>query len=478
MYAEMIEKLHASNMKLFTYPSDNRSFYEFVKYIFEQCIKRHNLKIHRDFVPSATEQLSLQIKKRMNKNTSQVGKTEFVCLMAVLMSMVALTIDTVLPALDKIGSSLGVQDPNNNQLIIFTLFLGLSLGQMLYGPVSDSFGRKKAIYLGISIFILGSMISLLSTTFTFMLIGRVSQGFGVASCRVVTLAMIRDKLEGREMGRVMSLIMVLFIMVPAIAPSIGQAILIVAQWRAIFGFILIICLFSTSWFFFRQPETLPEEKRLPFSVSTITAGIFETLKNPITRSYMVAAGIIFGAFVGYLSSAQQILQIQYKLGDAFSLYFGGLAVAIGFSSFVTSKLVMRFGMERLSFISLLMLSINSFIFYFYAQSVAGHPNLYVFMGYLIIAFFSFGVLFGSFNTLAIQPLGHIAGVANSVISSVQTLLSVVVGGVIGQFYDGTVLPLILGFLLCGLSSLTILIYIRKFVTGRCPPSGSVLTKKK
>ena len=379
------------------------------------------------------------------------------------MSMVALTIDTVLPALDQIGRSLKVQDPNDNQLIIFTLFLGLALGQMLYGPVSDSFGRKKAIYLGIIIFILGSMISLLSMNFISMLIGRVCQGFGIASCRVVTLAMIRDKLEGREMGRVMSLIMVLFIMVPAIAPSIGQAILLFSQWRAIFAFILIISIFSGLWFFFRQPETLSKEKRLLFSISTITAGIIETLKNPITLSYTAASGIIFGAFVGYLSSAQQILQIQYKLGNAFSLYFGGLAVAIGMSSFVTSKLVMKFGMERLCFFSLLMLSINSFIFYLYAETIIGQPHLFIFLGYLIIAFFSFGMLFGSFNTLAVQPLGHIAGVATSVISSVQTLLSVVVGGVIGQCYDGSVLPLILGFFLCGLSSLAIMIYVRKCV---------------
>ena len=400
----------------------------------------------------------------MDKKISQAGKSEFVCLMAVLMSMVALTIDTVLPALDQIGSSLKVQDPNDNQLIIFTLFLGLALGQMLYGPFSDSFGRKKAIYLGIIIFILGSMISLLSMNFTSMLIGRVGQGFGIASCRVVTLAMIRDKLEGREMGRVMSLILVLFIMVPAIAPSIGQAILLFSQWRAIFAFILIVSIFSGLWFYFRQPETLSKEKRLRFSFSTITAGIIETLKNPITLSYTVASGIIFGAFVGYLSSAQQILQIQYKLGNAFSLYFGGLAVAIGMSSFVTSRLVMRFGMERLCFVSLLMLSINSFIFCLYANSIIGQPHLFIFLGYLIVAFFSFGVLFGSFNTLAVQPLGHIAGVATSVISSVQTLLSVAVGGVIGQCYDGTILPLILGFLLCGLFSLAIMIYIRKFVS--------------
>jgi MFS transporter, DHA1 family, multidrug resistance protein len=397
----------------------------------------------------------------MYTRKSPIGKVEFICLMAVLMSLVALSIDAVLPALGSIGDSLEVQNPNNNQYIITIFFLGMALGQMLYGPFSDSFGRKRAMYLGISIFILGCVISLVSTTFTLMLAGRVCQGFGISCCRVVTLAMIRDKLEGREMARVMSLIMVFFIMVPALAPALGQAILFYAHWRAIFLLMLIVGIAGIAGLFLRMPETLDKEKRLPFSVPTIRAGIAETLRNPIAHSYMVAAGIIFGAFVGYLGSAQQILQIQYELGNTFSLYFGALAVAIGFSSFCTSKLVMRFGMETLSFFSLLVLSITSLIFYLYAQSVFGHPALHVFMGYLTIAFFSFGVLFGGFNTLAIQPLGHIAGVATSVISSIQTLLSVVVGGLVGQSYDGTVLPLVGGFLLCGLSSLAIMFYVRR-----------------
>jgi DHA1 family bicyclomycin/chloramphenicol resistance-like MFS transporter len=396
------------------------------------------------------------MKKRQKDN-----KVEFICLMAVLMSITALSIDAVLPALDHIGKTLGVEDQNDNQLIIFALFLGLSVGQIFYGPLSDSFGRKKAICLGISIFILGSTVSLFAAGFSSMLIGRVCQGLGVSSCRVVTLAMIRDKLEGREMGRVMSLIMVLFIMVPAIAPSIGQLILFFAGWRAIFGLFFIVGTGSMLWFAWRQQETLAVEKRLIFSVPTIVAGVIETIKNPISRSYMIASGIIFGAFVGYLSSAQQILQIQYELGDAFSLYFGGLAVAIGLSSLATSRWVMRFGMATLSIFSLWVLAITSCIFCVYAQSVGGHPNLSVFMAYLTITFFCFGVLFGTFNTMAVQPLGHIAGVATSVISSTQTLLSIAVGGFIGQSYNGTVLPLVVGFLVCGCSSLAIVLYVRK-----------------
>ena len=401
----------------------------------------------------------------MHGKKSRAGNVEFISLMAVLMSLVALAIDAVLPALTKIGESLGVGNANTTQLIISVFFIGMSFGQMIYGPISDSFGRKKALYLGMFIFLLGSVVSLFSTTFTSMLIGRACQGFGISSCRVISLAMIRDKFEGREMARVMSLIMVFFIMVPAIAPSLGQVVLFYADWRSIFLLVVVVAVIGFFWLFFRQPETLAEENRLPFLPATIIAGIVETLKNPLSRSYMLASGIIFGAFIGYLSSAPQILQIQYGLGEAFSLYFGGLAVAIGISSFFTSRLVMRFGMEKLSFFALILLSLTSSLFFLYAQSVSGHPPLLIFMAYLTLAFFCFGVLFGGFNTLAVQPLGHIAGVATSVISSVQTLVSVAVGGLVGQCYNGTVLPLVLGFLLCGLTSLAIMIYVRRYVAG-------------
>ena len=396
----------------------------------------------------------------MHGKKSQAGNVEFICLMAVLMSLVALAIDAVLPALTKIGESLGVGSANSTQLVISIFFIGMSFGQMIYGPISDSFGRKKALYLGMFIFLLGSVVSLFSTTFTAMLIGRACQGFGISSCRVISLAMIRDKFEGREMARIMSLIMVFFIMVPAIAPSLGQVVLFYADWRAIFSLVVVVAVVGFFWLFFRQPETLAQEKRRPFLPATIIAGIVETLKHPLSRAYTLASGIIFGAFIGYLSSAPQILQIQYGLGEAFSLYFGGLAVAIGISSFFTSKLVMRFGMEKLSFFALILLVSTSSLFFLYAQSVSGHPPLFCFMAYLTVTFFCFGVLFGGFNTLAVQPLGHIAGVATSVISSVQTLVSVAVGGLVGQCYNGTVLPLVLGFLLCGLVSLAIMIYVR------------------
>ncbi len=397
----------------------------------------------------------------MNQSNTQIGSREFICLMASLMSLVALAIDSMLPALDQIGASLGVLDPNDNQLIISTLFLGMALGLMLYGPLSDSYGRKNAIYLGILIFLLGDLMSLYSENLSVMLFGRLCQGFGAAATRVVTLAMIRDKFTGREMGKVMSLIMVFFIMVPAIAPSLGQGILLFASWQGIFWLLFVAAIGCFLWLYIRQPETLAKDKRLRFSLATVFAGVKETLIHPTARYYMLAAGIIFGSFVGYLSSAQQVLQIQYQLGETFSLYFGALALAIGFSSLVNSRLVMHYRMDSLCFAALTLLSVTSALFFWYAQGFAGQPPLTTLMGYLGVTFFCLGMLFSNLNSLAVQSLGHIAGVATSVISSTQTLVSVVIGSLIGQAFDGTVRPIILGFLVCGMCALLILNQVRK-----------------
>lgn len=400
----------------------------------------------------------------MNRK-SMKGHGEFICRMAVLMSLVALAIDAVLPALAQIGASFGVVNDNDNQLVISLFFLGMACGQMLYGPFSDSYGRKPALYLGISVFVVGSLVSLMAASFAAMLAGRILQGFGICCCRVVAMAMIRDSLEGREMARAMALIMVIFIIVPAIAPSLGQLILFIGDWRGIFALIVVAAAASLLWTYLRQPETLAPERRRRFTASVIGAGIVETLRHPLSRAYTLASGIIFGGFIGYLNSAQQILQAQYRLGDAFSLYFGVLAAAIGLASFVNAKLVMRFGVERPSLLALLVLSGCSLVFALVAGWVPQAAGLWPFMVYLIIAFFCFGVLFGGFSTLAVQPLGHIAGVATSVISSLQTLVSTLVGGIIGWCYNGTVLPLVWGFFLCGAVSLAIMVHVRR-ITGK------------
>ena len=253
----------------------------------------------------------------------------------------------------------------------------------------------------------------------------------------------------------MSLILAVFIMVPALAPSIGQGILYVADWRAIFWFIFALGIFGGIWLNIRQPETLTLENRRSFTFSIIYSGILETFKNPISRTYAIISGLIFGSFLGYLSSAQQIFQIQYELKDRFPLYFGVLALAIGVSSFANSKLVMRFKMEALCQTAMIIITLVSLFFMIYMFTLQGDPSLTILMIYMLVIFFNVGILFGNLNTLAVQPLGHIAGIGTSMVGSLQTIISVGLGGFIGQLYNGTVIPLISGFFACGLMSLFI-----------------------
>ena len=378
-----------------------------------------------------------------------------------MISLVALSIDAMLPALQEIGGDLGLHRGNDAQLVVSALFLGLAVGTMIYGPISDSTGRKPAIYAGFALFILGCLLSVAATSFPVMLAGRFLQGIGAAGPRIVAIALVRDRHQGRAMARIMSMVMAVFILVPVLAPAVGQGILMVAHWRAIFAVLLALALIALVWFALRQPETLTPDRRTPFSVLQIGRAIRETCADRAAFGYTIAAGLVFGAFVGYLNSAQQIFQVQYELGAWFPLYFAVLALSIGGASWVNSRLVMRFGMCRLSGLAVTALSGVSLVFLAIAWTAAGHPPLWALMAYLMVAFFCIGILFGNFNALAMDPLGHIAGVAASVIGSLTTLISLALGTAIGQGYDGTVLPLVGGFAALGIASYTVMRWVER-----------------
>ena len=377
---------------------------------------------------------------------------EFVALVALMTSMVALSIDAMLPALTTIGAELGARQANDAQLILSALFLGLALAQMIYGPLSDSVGRKPAIYLGFALFIAGCLLSALATSFNAMLVGRFLQGIGAAGPRIVTIAIVRDQYEGRAMARIMSSVMAVFILVPALAPGLGQIILLVASWRAIFGMFLGVAVIAVVWFALRQPESLLPARRASFSLRRIAGAVREVCAHRVALAYTIAAGLIFGALVGYLTSAAQIFQGQYGLGERFPLYFAVLALAIGLASYVNSRLVMRYGMTLLSGAAVTGLAGLSLGFFGIALAAAGDPPLWSLMAYLVPAFFCMGILFGNFNALAMEPLGHVAGVAASVIGSLTTFISLLLGTLIGRSYDGTVLPLVGGFAILGLAA--------------------------
>lgn len=380
------------------------------------------------------------------------GFTEFIALLAMMISLVAMSIDTMIPALSQIGTELAVQRDNNTQLIISLFIFGIAVGQMIYGPLSDRTGRRPAVFAGFGLFMVGCLLSLAAINFSMMLVGRIIQGLGLAGPRVVAMAIIRDQYEGRAMARVMSFIMAVFIIVPAIAPALGQAILAFAGWRAIFGAFLFLALAVMIWFAARQPETLPPQHRMRFSLRRASLVFREICASRGALGYTVAAGLIFGAFQGYLNSAQQILQIQYRRGEWSPLYYAVLALSVGGASLMNSRLVMRHGMRSLIRWSSQNLGGISAFFLAIASMLHGHPPLWTLMTYLMISFFCLGLLFGNLNALAMKPLGHIAGSGAAMVGSFSILLAVPLGIIIGQAYNGTILPLVGGFAVLGTAS--------------------------
>lgn len=396
-----------------------------------------------------------------------LSKTEFVTLMALLTSVIALAIDSMLPAFPQIRAEFSISTPEQMQQIIAYLFLGYGFGQLFFGPLSDVFGRKNPIYWGLAIFIIGSVMSGFAPNFAIFLAGRFLQGFGGAAPRIISLALVRDEYKGNAMAQIMSMVMTIFILVPAIAPSLGQLILHVAGWRAIFVVLFIFGFINWLWFGFRQKETLPKVLRRNLSLKQIKYGIYETLKQPTTLACIVTSGLLFGIFVGYLGAVQNIFTEIFSVGERFPLFFGTLALSIGAASFFNSRLVMVLGMRRLISIAFLGMALLSIAFVGYLHFLHnGPPALWLFMAYMIATFFAVGFLFGNLNAMAMTPLGHVAGMASSVLGFLQTSISVAVGVSIGKYFHHNVFPLVLSFGVISILCIAILQLENRFTKNR------------
>lgn len=378
-----------------------------------------------------------------------LGTGEFVPLIALLMALVALSIDAMLPALPDIGNDLGAAQRNDAQLVVTALFLGLGFGQILFGPLSDYIGRKPAICAGLALFLAGCIVSILAPSFEAMLAGRVLQGVGVAAPRIVSVALVRDQYEGRRMARIMSFAMAVFILVPTLAPALGQGLLWVADWRAIFIMLFATAAIAGIWLLLRQPETLPAERRMPFSLRALAQSALEVLRSRQAVGYTLAIGFIFSPFIAYLSTAQQIFQDAYGVGALFPAYFAALALSFGVTSLVNSHLVMRYGMRRLSDLAAIGVTLVSLASWGGVFAFDGLPPLWMFIVSLMLVFGGVGLIFGNLNALAMQPLGHIAGVGAALVALISTLVSVPLGGVIGYTFDGTLYALLGSFALFG-----------------------------
>lgn len=396
----------------------------------------------------------------MNDHLSKDGPGfgEYIALMALMISMVALSLDIMLPALPDIGRDLQAAHRNDAQLVISILFLGLSVGQFFYGPLSDSTGRKPAIFAGSILFVLGCLMSILAPQFDIMLAGRFLQGVGVAAPRSIVVAMVRDQYEGRAMARVMSAVMAVFIVAPVVAPAIGQGILLVGNWRIIFVLLLALSIIAQIWFSLRQRETLPSEHRIDFSLKRIFTGGMEVCRNRTALGYTISSGVIQGAFIGYLNSAQQIFQEVYRLGRLFPLAMAILAIFVGTASYFNSRIVMRWGMRTLSRRANALLIVVSAIYLAAVYGMDGTTPLWMMMVAFCMIFFCFGLLFGNLNAIAMKPLGHIAGVGAAVLLGLSNMITVPLAIAIGRSYDGSVIPLVAGFLILGTVAATAAIW--------------------
>ncbi|MFS4415724.1 multidrug effflux MFS transporter [Maribacter sp. 2307ULW6-5] len=376
---------------------------------------------------------------------------EFIALMASLMSMVALAIDALLPAVANIGLAVNSLDPTTNQLLIIMIFLGLGVGQLFFGPLSDSLGRKPIVYLGFALFAVASLLCVFAPNMEVMLVGRVLQGIGLSAARTISISIIRDTFYGDYMARIMSFVTAFFILVPIVAPAFGKAVMGVWGWEGIFYVQLFFALLIALWFWKRQPETLRPQYKVPFSFRVFVRGTKEIFKHRETVSCTFISGLITGSFLVYLSSAQHVFEDLYGLADTFPLVFAGLAISIGFSTLMNGTLVMRFGMRNLSFAALLAYAAIA-LSYALVFWNAPDPGLAVLLGVLSMLFLCLGFIWGNMRSIAMEPIGHIAGIGAAITGFISTIISIPISIFIGSFVEETVWPLFAGLGFSGLLS--------------------------
>lgn len=383
-------------------------------------------------------------------------KLEFIAIMALLMSLVALSIDGILPALAVIGTDLGVTDTQKHQLLITMIFLGLGFGQLIFGPLSDSYGRKPIIYVGFLVFAIASIVCVNTNSYEVLIAGRILQGIGLASPRTLSIAMIRDSYEGDYMAKVMSFIVMIFILIPIIAPTLGQYLMLTYNWQTIFNVQLGLGILVLFWFWKRQPETLAVSKRIPFRTATLSSGFIEFFKHKQAVAFTLISGFITGSFMVYLSTTQHIFEIQYDLGDDFPLIFASLAIGVGFATYLNGVYVVRIGMKRIALVSLAAYCLSALLYVVLFFNVS-NPPLWVLLTFFVIQFIAVGFLFGNLRALAMQPIGHIAGVGAAINGFISTVMGVLIASGIGAYVTTTAWPLFLGFSVCGMVSMVIFI---------------------
>lgn len=381
----------------------------------------------------------------MTPPTKRLPQTEFIALMAMLAATVAFSIDAMLPALPEIGAALSPDNLNNAQLVITSFVLGMGVGTLFTGPLSDTFGRKPIMIGGAVVYCIASAVAWAAQSLEVLLIARVVQGLGAAGPRVVALALVRDLYSGPNMARIMSFIMVVFSLVPALAPTMGHYIIAAYGWRTIFACFILFSVVSVIWLLLRQPETLTPEKRRPLSGAALAAATAEMFRHRTARLSIFIQTLTFGMLFTVLSSTQQVFDVTFGQGDVFHLWFGGIAVVAAVSSVLNARLVMRLGMRAIirgMFAAQLVITVLMIVI-----TLANAPYWLAFGTYVFWVtsnFFQAGLAIGNLNALAMEEMGHIAGMAASIMAAVSTVGAVMIAAPIALMFDGTPMPMAIG----------------------------------
>ncbi len=383
-------------------------------------------------------------------------------MVAGLMTLNAMAIDIMLPALSQIAAATGLSPEggdNRQQLIIFAYVLGFGAPQLIWGPVTDRFGRRAPLFFGLAGYIAMSLVCVLMHDFWALLAARFLQGVFSSGARTVASAVVRDIFSGRAMASFMSLVMTIFMIVPILAPALGQLILTFAPWEAIFVWLALWGAAMFAWTWARLPETLPPEARRPFDANSVASAYLAVVRTPVSLGYMTASGFIFGAMFAFIASSEQVFRQVFGKGDSFALWFALVAGMLAVANFTNSRLVEKIGMRRISHTALLVFTMLSATLAL--LSVFAGENFALFMPLFAIAFGCFGMMGANFSALALEPLGRIAGTASAAYGFASTLLSSLLGLVIGASFDGTTAPLMAGFALLGAVTLVIVLITEK-----------------
>lgn len=398
------------------------------------------------------------MKKRIPGKHS-LSRVEFIALMAGLMALNALAIDIMLPALPYMGEALKVLNENDRSLVVTFYMIGFGITQIFFGPLSDRFGRRNPLLLGLGVYIICAFAAILAPTFGSLLALRLVQGMGAAGTRVIVTAVVRDCYSGRAMAEIMSLVFMVFMIMPIIAPGAGQIILLTGPWQYIFIFMGVLAIFISLWAVLRLPETLAVEDRRPLKLSIITDGFKIVFSNRTAIGYAIAGTFMFGQIIAFVNTSQQIYVGIYGLGALFPVAFSATALLQALSSYLNARVVGKYGMRNIAHLALVIFLVNNLVLWI--TTMFGPLNFWVFYAFLSVNMFVFSWIATNSNSLSMEPLGKVAGTASGVFGTIQTVVGAFLAYLISQMFDGTLMPVAAGFLLMGIGTLAAVLFAEK-----------------